>query len=331
MKTTVKKTGWRKLLLDLIEIPTLILRPSPAQGAQRASPSRVRRLMAGVLGAWLIIFALSSSAWAVGIELGLAGPSQWALLALGDGNVNINSSTIDGLVNDVGIVGPSSGTISFSTTSSSVPGTIYEGTGVTNSSTSSTRGPLVQPADAMLDAAKADALYYAEGYKNTPVTDPSLTNIDLTGFTSLPITGAAGQNVYNLTNFRMQAFNTITITGPVGSTFVFNISDAFNLGAGTLNFGPNISPQDVLFNVTGSTDVYIAIKAFQGLVLAPLANVTLNGTDWTGEVIAGRQLTINLTDAYNPVPLPASGLLLGSGLLGLGLLGWRRKRGCETS
>ena len=82
----------------------------------------------------------------------------------------------------------------------------------------------------------------------------------------------------------------------------------------------------MLFNVTGSTDVYIAIKAFQGLVLAPLANVTLNGTNWTGEIITGKQLTINLTDAYNPVPLPASVLLLGSGLLGLGLLGWRRKR-----
>jgi len=28
-----------------------------------------------------------------------------------------------------------------------------------------------------------------------------------------------------------------------------------------------------------------------------------------------------------PTPVPASFLLLGSGLLGLGLLGWRRKRG----
>jgi len=326
MKTTVRKTGWRELLLDLVRLPKLLLRPSPAQGAQRASPSRGRRLTAGLLGAWLIILALSGSAVANSIELGLAGPSHWALLALGDGNVNINSSTVDGLVNDVGIVGPSSGTISFSTTSSSVPGTIYEGTGVTNHNSSSTRGPLVQPADTILDAAKADALYYAEVYKNTPVTDP-FSDIDLTGFTSRTVTGAAGQNVYNLTNFRMQAFNTITITGPPGATFVFNISDALNLGAGTLNFGPTVSPQDVLFNVTGSTDVYIAIKAFQGLVLAPLANVTLNGTNWTGEIITGKQLTINLTDAYNPVPLPASALLLGSGLLGLGLLGWRRKRG----
>jgi uncharacterized membrane protein len=41
---------------------------------------------------------------------------------------------------------------------------------------------------------------------------------------------------------------------------------------------------------------------------------------------------VNVTDSEhgflaNPVPLPSSVLLLGSGLLGLGALGWRRKRG----
>jgi choice-of-anchor A domain-containing protein len=303
MKTSIRETGLKKL--------------SASWGNWTARG----------LGALVIILVLSGPALAVGIDLGLAGPSQWALLALGDGDVTVQFSTVNGLVNDVGIVGPSSGTISFTTSFSSVPGTIYEGTGVTNANVLSTRGPLVQPADTMLAAAKADALNYAEMYKNTPVTDLLLTDIDLSGFQTLTVTGAMGQNVYNLTNFRMQGFPTLTITGPVGSTFVFNISDIFDLGAGTLNLGPTISPQDVLFNVTGSTDVSIGLNDFQGLVLAPLSNVEISGANWTGEVIAGKDLTLNFANTFDPVPLPGSVLLLGTGLLGLGLLGRRRQRG----
>ncbi|MEJ2225782.1 MAG: hypothetical protein P8X49_11690, partial [Syntrophobacterales bacterium] len=93
MKTTVRKTGWRKLLLDLVRLPTLLLRPSPAREVQRASPSRNRGLVAGVLGAWLILLVLSGPALANSIDLGLAGPSQWALLALGDGDVTVQFST----------------------------------------------------------------------------------------------------------------------------------------------------------------------------------------------------------------------------------------------
>jgi hypothetical protein len=36
--------------------------------------------------------------------------------------------------------------------------------------------------------------------------------------------------------------------------------------------------------------------------------------------------TLTLTTSLLPVPLPPSVLLLGSGLMGLGLLGWRRRR-----
>jgi hypothetical protein len=169
---------------------------------QRPLLAKCRRLLAGVLGALVLLWALSGSALAVCIELGQAGPSHWAFLGLGDGNVTMTTATVNGLVNEVGIVGPLSGTISFTTTLSVVPGTIYEGTGVTNLNVLSVRGPLVQPADALLNAAKADALYYAEVYKNTAATD-LLTNIDLSGSSTLNINGNAGLDVSDLTHFQL--------------------------------------------------------------------------------------------------------------------------------
>jgi hypothetical protein len=52
-----------------------------------------------------------------------------------------------------------------------------------------------------------------------------------------------------------------------------------------------------------------------------LANLYLLGLDYT---FAGGGMLI--ADASVPTPLPPSALLLGSGLFGLGLLGWRRKK-----
>jgi hypothetical protein len=70
-----------------------------------------------------------------------------------------------------------------------------------------------------------------------------------------------------------------------------------------------------IFNddTSGAINIYYDPKA--------LANLYLLGKDYTFAGGSG-ELSADATTA----PLPPSVLLLGSGLLGMGLLGWRRKR-----
>jgi hypothetical protein len=86
----------------------------------------------------------------------------------------------------------------------------------------------------------------------------------------------------------------------------------------------------------GDMALYVPVSLFTGYGLTGSNQLTLtvtqsqsdNGTDeWVvlGSAGGGSYFGPN-EPITNPVPLPSSVLLLGSGLLGLGLLGYRRKR-----
>ena len=55
-----------------------------------------------------------------------------------------------------------------------------------------------------------------------------------------------------------------------------------------------------------------------------IQNLTIYG--WAYEEVAGASILAGQTTGGAVVPIPATVLLLGSGLMGLGLLGWRRKK-----
>ncbi|MFZ2087435.1 MAG: VPLPA-CTERM sorting domain-containing protein, partial [Desulfobaccales bacterium] len=79
---------------------------------------------------------------------------------------------------------------------------------------------------------------------------------------------------------------------------------------GTWGSAPNGSPTTYLLTLTmGGVNAIVDWKAF--------------------DVLWGNQTCANDTQyiqAAAPAPLPASVFLLGSGILGLGLVGWRRKK-----
>ncbi len=98
----------------------------------------------------------------------------------------------------------------------------------------------------------------------------------------------------------------------------WGVGPAFSasVGAGTLPYaGATVNyPVDYIHNQTlvplgpGSNDYFIEFVSFE---LGPDSSTGLSG---------------NCSFVATPIPLPPTALLLGSGLLGLGLAGWRRKR-----
>jgi choice-of-anchor A domain-containing protein len=269
-----------------------------------------------------------ASANSISFDLGQAGPDQWAFLALGGGPVLL-SGTVSGPVSDVGFVSPAAGTKMFSITAGYVQGNIYEGsTNITNiwpgaATPPTPAAPIID--DAKLNAAKADALAASTFYGAKSATPGFPTTINQT-WGNLVIAGGPGENVLNLTQFS-QFGGTITFTGGPTTYFVVNIAGTFARFGGHLEFGPDISPHDVLFNVTGTRAVDI-LNDTQGVLLAPYSKFYIKAATWTGEVIAGDQLSVMAGEVVNVhTPVPPSVFLMGTGLLGFGLLGWRRKKG----
>jgi hypothetical protein len=160
--------------------------------------------------------------------------------------------------------------------------------------------------------------------------DPVVTN---TGFTSIPIIG-------NPVVVRADEF--ANVTGALFSNFitVSGLSDSYGIkmrepayeGGGVSDFAtltvfaiiPFINTQ--AFNLTfmsdGAAGFDLALAAFNQ-AFPNAASIEENGTLQNLFCFSG--LVVNAQSDVAPVPIPASALLLGSGMLGLGLVGWRRR------
>jgi hypothetical protein len=153
---------------------------------------------------------------------------------------------------------------------------------------------------------------------------------------------ANGQYVADLSSFSLSSGKILTLSGEASTTFIFDISGGWSMsGSGKIVLN-GITPDEVLFNVTGTNQTVTASGSSvgSGILMALNSDITFDtpGGSWTGRLFSDGGHTITLfseakviqpTGGGGPtaVPEPSSlAMVLGiGGLAGLGY-GWRRRR-----
>jgi choice-of-anchor A domain-containing protein len=262
-----------------------------------------------------------AQAHAASIDLGTAGPGNWAILTLGGGtsfsetDISLNTATNIG---NLGIAAkplpaPTS-TLSVSGccagaaiiqgnvyldinaalhNSGNIQGTAFVNTlaaQVTNSGTLSGGIVLDGTVHAKLAQAVSDAQTFAGLYGGFGCTICSVTTLDTNSGTTT-LTGVNGTNVVNLTDLKLNGDATKLLLTATGSAaqFIINVSGTFNLAGGDIILGGDLTPDEVLINYTGTTTLHTSgPKAnINAILLAPRADIGFSNAVITGEVIAG--------------------------------------------
>jgi len=141
---------------------------------------------------------------------------------------------------------------------------------------------------------------------------------------------STGLNVFTVSGSTLSSSATIDISAPTGATVLINVTgtSAVDFQNGSV-METGVTASNVLYNIaSGSVDL-VGSKDPKGSILAPNAGVTGGYGQMTGQLIAdsysgNTQFNDTLFAGSLPVPLPASGWLLLSGVAGLGSLVRRR-------
>jgi choice-of-anchor A domain-containing protein len=140
--------------------------------------------------------------------------------------------------------------------------------------------------------------------------------------------------IFNVTSYTFKDGEVLTINGDGGGNpVVFNFGNYDVALKGLVNL-VGLTPDQVLFNFTGTNNVSLntkastyADKAFQGTIIAMDSKITLDNANLVGHVYGGDNddFEIKGGSSINMIPEPSSIVLLGLGLAGLTAMRRRRQ------
>ena len=276
----------------------------------------------------------AQQAQALPIDLGTAGPANWALLEISGlygptgyiaetDSENVSGAAAPPVGSITGNVGLAN--ISKMTTSAGnfpINGTVFVGdqSSVDAATVANASGNVVQ--DAASQALTRQAAIDARA-ASTAAAGLSASGGGL-GVSSITAGGSIAPGVYNLTDLALP--NGAVLNLAAGGSYVFNISGTLKLDHAQILTADGLSESEVLFNVTGTQGVAFSgglatESVLHGIILAPDASISLTPGLIVGEMISGEGINIASGGTIKGIPtVPDAGstmLLMSIGLASL--------------
>lgn len=235
-----------------------------------------------------IVLSRSIGLYALPVDLGVAGPSNFTILDIGTGGtVSVNAGgPVNGITGNVGIY--TDGALKLTGGSPTfVTGNVVLGTGASTSlSGSSVINGSTVTNQALLDQARNAAFAAAAAAK-------LLTGSAIADITSTMVLNAG---VYYVDQINLGNGKTLTLNGGAGDSVVLNISKDFKLADSDIVLTGGLREQNVLFNYYGEHDVAFSgggnASEAHGILLSLGRKVNLAPGYWYGEIISDENICI---------------------------------------